>query len=140
MKKLKYGNIVMKNRRDSVNQKFNHSIKCTWTNDVVHPFACSFTKEALHPGYSNWIYPQASCCFSCSIVSIISCDLLCVSWLKQHVACSAFGKPLQIWWKDLFLANMITFIPVQYILGKCACMDIKYEEQTVLLLCPVKNI
>ena len=66
--------------------------------------------------------------------------LLCVSWLKQHVACSAFGKPLQIWWKDLFLADMITFIPVQYILGTCAYMDIKYEEQTVLLLCPAKHL
>lgn len=66
--------------------------------------------------------------------------LLCVSWLKQHVACDALGKPLQIWWKDLFQSNMFSFIPVQYILGECACMDIKYEEQSVLLMCPIQFV
>lgn len=66
--------------------------------------------------------------------------LLCVSWLKNHTACHAFGKPLQIWWKDLFQPNMFRFIPIQYILGDCAYTDIKYEEQSALLLCPVKNI
>ena len=66
--------------------------------------------------------------------------LLCVSWLKSHTACHAFGKPLEIWWKDLFQSNMFRFIPIQYILGDCAYRDIKYEEQSVLLLCPVQNI
>lgn len=65
--------------------------------------------------------------------------LLCVSWLRQHSAADTFGKPLQIWWKDLFESNLFTFIPIQYILSECAFMDIHYEEQTVLLLCPVKN-
>lgn len=66
--------------------------------------------------------------------------LLYVSWLKNHTACHTFGKPLQIWWKDLFQPNMFRFIPIQYILGNCAYTDIKYEEQSVLLLCPVQNI
>ena len=66
--------------------------------------------------------------------------LLCVSWLKNYTAFDAFGKPLEIWWKDLFQSNMFRFIPIPYILGECAYRDIKYEEQSVLLLCPVQNI
>lgn len=65
--------------------------------------------------------------------------LMRVSWLKEHHAINAHGKPTQIWWGDLFEPNF-NYIPVQLIVCTCASIEIKYEEQTVLLLCPTQNI
>ena len=66
--------------------------------------------------------------------------LVCVSWLREHPAKTEYGTPLEIWWKDLYQPNMLSFIPIQCLIGNCAYMDIKHEEQTVLLICPTKNI
>lgn len=66
--------------------------------------------------------------------------LVCVSWLHEHPAQKEYGSPLEIWWKDMFQPDMLSFIPVQCLIGNCAYMDIKHEEQTVLLICPTKNV
>jgi hypothetical protein len=63
-----------------------------------------------------------------------------VSWLKKHTAFGTFGKPLELYWKDLFEHNNFWFIPIQFLVCDCACIDIKYEEQTVLLVCPTEKI
>ena len=61
-----------------------------------------------------------------------------VSWLKEHHAKQAFGKPLQLWWKDLYHVG-VPFIPVQSIVDHCVSVCVKYEEQTVWLLCPLRT-
>ncbi len=63
-----------------------------------------------------------------------------ISWLKEHSAKKCFGSPLEMWWKDLYETSMLSFLPVQCLLGHCAFMDITYEEQTMLLVCPTRNI
>ena len=32
------------------------------------------------------------------------------------------------------------FIPIQFLVRQCVSMNISYEDQTLLLLCPVKNL
>ena len=59
---------------------------------------------------------------------------------EQHTAFDTFGKPLELWWKDLFESNNFCFIPIQFLICECACTEIKYEEQTVLLMCPTEKI
>ena len=63
--------------------------------------------------------------------------LACVSWLKEHHKRYAHGKPLELWWKDLFETSLPHFIPLQWLAGQCVYTDTKYEAQTLLLLCPV---
>lgn len=66
--------------------------------------------------------------------------LVRVSWLKEHHAKEAYGKPLEVWWKDLFEYDMLSFIPIQCVVGHCAHLDIMHEGQGVLMLCSLKNI
>ena len=63
--------------------------------------------------------------------------LMSVSWLKKHTAFDAFLKPLELWWKDLFEPKNFCFIPIRFLICECTC---KYEEQTVLLMCPTEKI
>ena len=65
--------------------------------------------------------------------------LVSVSWLKEHHAKQAYGKPLQLWWKDLYDVG-ISFIPVQFIVDQCVSVCINYEQQTVCLLCPLRSV
>jgi len=58
-------------------------------------------------------------------------DVLCVSWLCEHPERKSYGSPLELWWKDLYETEMLSFIPIQCLLGNCSFMDTKYEEQTL---------
>ena len=62
-----------------------------------------------------------------------------VSWLKDHHARYYFGKPLEIWWKDEYV-DFDTYIPIQLLTCHSVYCDIKHEEQTVYLMCPVHNV
>jgi hypothetical protein len=64
--------------------------------------------------------------------------LVAVSWLKEHHAKQSYGKPLELWWRDLYESNSVTFLPMQYLAGHCAYTDVKFEAQTVVLVCPVQ--
>ena len=64
-----------------------------------------------------------------------------VSWLKEHPARRGYcSKLFELWWKDLFDSNLVEYLPVQLIIFHAVYCDIKYEEQTVFLICPVQNI
>ena len=63
-----------------------------------------------------------------------------VSWLHEHTEKGVYGRPLELWWKDLYENDMLSFIPLQCLIGNCAYKDTKFEEQTLLLICPTKNI
>lgn len=63
-----------------------------------------------------------------------------VSWLKQHPAKDSIGKPMEIWWKDLYDNNQEPFIPLQLLICHSVFGDIVHEEQTVYIMCPVHNI
>lgn len=64
-----------------------------------------------------------------------------VSWLKEHPARRGYcSKSFELWWKDLFDSNLVEYLPVQLIICHAVYCDIKYEEQTVFLICPVQNI
>ena len=65
--------------------------------------------------------------------------LAVVSWLKKHHAKDSLGKPLQVWWKDLFDSGQ-TLIPLHFFAGPCVHMDISFEDQTVLLVSTVTNL
>ena len=62
-----------------------------------------------------------------------------VSWLKDHHARYYFGKPLEIWWKVEYV-DFDTYIPIQLLTCHSVYCDIKHEEQTVYLMCPVHNV
>ena len=66
--------------------------------------------------------------------------LACVSWLKEHHNKDYYGKPCEIWWKDLYQEDSFDFIPLQFLSCHCAHTDIKFEDQTVLFVCPINNI
>ena len=66
--------------------------------------------------------------------------LAAVSWLKEHPAKNYYEKPLEVWWKDLVDYDHNMFIPVQLLICHAVHSDIKHEEQTVFLVCPVQNI
>ena len=66
--------------------------------------------------------------------------LAAVSWLKEHPAKNSYEKPLEVWWKDLVDYDHNMFIPVQLLICHAVHSDIKHEEQTVFLMCPVQNI
>lgn len=65
--------------------------------------------------------------------------LAAVSWLKEHHAKDSLGKPLQVWWKDLFDIGL-TLIPMHFFAGPCVHMNISLEDQTVLLVCTLTNL
>ena len=48
--------------------------------------------------------------------------------LKKHME-----KPLEVLWKDLFEYDMLSFIPIQCVIGHCAHLDIMHEGQGVLI-------
>lgn len=77
-------------------------------------------------------------------VVLYSHALARILWLKAHHAKDSFGKPLEVWWEDLFDYNNETvfnhFIPVQMLLCHSASMTIKYELQSVLLVSPTENV
>ena len=66
--------------------------------------------------------------------------LAAVSWLKQHPAKYHYEKPLEVWWKDLIDYHQNMFVPIQLLICHAVHSDIKHEEQTVFLMCPVRNI
>ena len=64
-----------------------------------------------------------------------------VAWLKEHHAREHYcTKPFELWWKDLFDSNLGDIIPIQLLVCDAVHCDIKYEEQTVCLVCPIQNI
>ena len=63
-----------------------------------------------------------------------------VSWLKEHHDKNYFSKPLELWWKELHESSLNVFIPIQLLICHSAYCDVKHEEQTVLLMCPVHHI
>lgn len=63
-----------------------------------------------------------------------------VSWLKVHHKKDHYGKPLEIWWKDLFDSSLDSFVPIQLLICHSANCDIVFEGQTVLLMCSVQRI
>ena len=64
-----------------------------------------------------------------------------VLWLKEHHARDyVHCKPFEVWWKDLFDSSMDNIVPIQLLICDAVHCDIKFEEQTVCLVCPVQNI
>lgn len=63
-----------------------------------------------------------------------------VTWLKNHPAKEFFSKPLELWWKELVDAHLDVFVPIQLLICHSAYCEVKHEEQTVYLMCPIRNI
>ena len=73
--------------------------------------------------------------YNCSLQTFA---LVAVSWLLEHPSKDTLGKPLQIWWKDLY-DDHLAFIPIQYIFGPCVYTDYVFEGQTVVLLSSIHH-
>ena len=63
-----------------------------------------------------------------------------VMWLKEHPARHSYGKPVELWWKDVFEEELNHLLPIQLLVCQSVYCDIIYELQTVLLVVPVENI
>lgn len=63
-----------------------------------------------------------------------------VSWLMEHHAKYYFVKPFELWWRDLYDTSLENLVPIQLLICHAVHCNIKYEEQTVCLMCPVQNI
>ena len=63
--------------------------------------------------------------------------LVAVSWFKCHPKCHEFGKPLTVWYYDLFEACGIhSIIPVQFIHCRTISLIDKLDGESVLFVCP----
>ena len=79
--------------------KFNCNLKslANLSTLKLHPVLLEyFMLHSFH--YNNRVYQYV---------------LAAVSWLRNHHTKDSFGKPLELWWKDLFDAHFDTFIPVR---------------------------
>ena len=63
-----------------------------------------------------------------------------VSWLKEHHAKNKYVKPFELWWKDIYDTNVKSIIPIQLLICHSVHCDVKFEEETLFLMCPVENI
>ena len=63
-----------------------------------------------------------------------------VCWLKEHHAKNKYVKPFELWWKDLYDTNIKGIIPIQLLICHSVHCDVKFEEETLFLMCPVENI
>lgn len=63
-----------------------------------------------------------------------------VSWLKEHHAKNKYVKPFELWWKDIYDTNVKRIIPIQLLICHSVHCDVKFEEETLFLMCPVENI
>ena len=60
-----------------------------------------------------------------------------VTWLKEHHAkLTAFGKPVELWWKDLYEDSLEPFIPLQLLVCQSVNCEVKFEMQSVYAVVP----
>lgn len=127
-----------------INSAFRKYQKVTYKGVLYHtntkmPLALAYTSHSQHsvcvrPVHIHY-FVKHSIQYNGSLQTFC---LVAVSWLKEHGSRDILGKPLQIWWKDLY-HNHLAFIPVQYLFGPCVCRDYVLEGQTVLLLSSVPH-
>ena len=60
--------------------------------------------------------------------------------VKEHHAKNKYVKPFELWWKDLYDTNIKGIIPIQLLICHSVHCDVKFEEETLFLMCPVENI
>lgn len=64
--------------------------------------------------------------------------LLCfLSWFKDHSECSSFGKPVTVWYFDLF--EHCGLVPVQVLFSRAVSLADKLNNESVLFVCPCVN-
>ena len=63
-----------------------------------------------------------------------------VSWLKEHHAKYEYGKPVEIWWKDIYERTLNCYLPLQLLVCQSVYCEVKFEMQTVYAVVPVHNI
>ena len=132
----KYASIVYKGMKfDTTNRSIVYATKHPYHQDDTSPASASarthhikprpvlirhFILHAFH--HNNTVHQHV---------------FAAVSWLKDHHAKYHFGKPLEMWWKDLY-EDFDTYIPIQLLICHSVHCDIKFE--TVYLMCPVHHI
>lgn len=63
--------------------------------------------------------------------------LVSLSWFKFHPKCYEFGKPLPVWYYDLFESCGIhSLIPVQFLQCRSISLVDKLDGESVLIICP----
>ena len=71
---------------------------------------------------------------------VVAIASLCNGMLVKHHAKNTYIKPFELRWKDLYDTNIKGIIPIQLLICHSVHCDVKFEEQTVFLMCPVENI
>ena len=63
--------------------------------------------------------------------------LVCLSWFKYHSQNTTFGKPLTVWYRDVFeIGGVCSLIPVQFIKCRTVALVDKLDGESVLFVCP----
>jgi hypothetical protein len=63
--------------------------------------------------------------------------LLNVCWLKEHPKSSTFGKPLSVWYTDLYESINYVFVPIQFVHSRSISLTAKLDSESVLYAVPV---
>ena len=62
--------------------------------------------------------------------------LVSLSWFKPHTRNTDFGKPLGVWYHDLFeLRGVHSVIPVQFLESRCVSLIDNLDGESVLFVC-----
>ena len=103
-------------------------------------YATAYTAQSFNPTPRPLIL-QKFFIHSCELNDRVVLHLFAmVCWLKEHHAKNAYTKPFELWWKDLYNTNIKGIIPIQLLICHSVHCDVKFEEQSVFLMCPVENI
>ena len=63
--------------------------------------------------------------------------LVSLSWYKYHLKHAECGKPVTIWYHDLFESVGIhSLLPVHFLVSRSVCLLDKLDDESVLFLCP----
>ena len=63
--------------------------------------------------------------------------LVSLSWFKYHPHNTTFGKPLTVWYSDIFeIGGICSLIPVQFIKCRTVALVDKLDGESVLFVCP----
>ena len=59
------------------------------------------------------------------------------SWFKPHPKSSDFGKPLTVWYNDLFEpGGLHSYLPVQFLTNRTVSLVDRLDGESVLFVCP----
>ena len=101
-----------------------------WDPDVLSAYTSNTTLCGLWAARINGFYKHTVLINGKAIAHL----LVSLSWFKSHPQHLAFGKPVIIWYYDLF--EYCGLVPVQLIVGRTVSLIDKHNSESVLFVVP----